>query len=157
MRCPSDTRPARSGPRRDTGGGQIMRSMARASLGLVLGLSLVVTGAACGKSGSSGTKKPTVAKGAGCAPVAGKGLVVLTDDKLLQTSDNVVPAVNANAGTPSLLAALNRVSALLDTPKLIALNKAVDIERKTPQVAAQELAAANKLTSGITKDSSGSV
>jgi len=43
------------------------------------------------------------------------------------------------------------VAAALDGPKLISLNKATDIDHKTPPVAAQEFAQANNLTSGITK------
>ena len=88
----------------------------------------------CGESGSSGTAAPaSAAAGGGCAPVAGDELVVLTDDKALQNTDNVVPAINAKKATPELIAALDKVSAALDTPKLIALNKAVDIDRKTPK------------------------
>ena len=74
--------------------------------------------------------------GAGCAPVAGNDLVVLTDDKNLQNTDNVIPAINKKASSPQLIAALDKVSAALDTTKLIALNKAVDIDRKSSKAAA---------------------
>jgi len=114
--------------------------------------------AGCGESGSSGTQQPgATASGAGCAPVAGNQLVVLEDDKKLQNTDNVVPAVNTKAAAPELIAALDKVSEVLDTPKLIALNKAVDIDRKTPKVAAEEFAAANNLTAGIAKGPGGKV
>ena len=114
--------------------------------------------AGCGESGSSGTQQPgATASGAGCAPVAGNQLVVLEDDKKLQNTDNVVPAVNTKADAPELIAALDKVSEVLDTPKLIALNKAVDIDRKTPKVAAEEFAAANNLTAGIAKGPGGKV
>lgn len=112
----------------------------------------------CGKAGSSGTQAPaTGASGAGCAPVAGNQLVVLTDDKHLQTVDNIVPAINAKASNPSLVAALDKVSASLDTQKLIALNKSVDVDRKTPQVAASTFAQDNNLTAGIAKGPGGKI
>lgn len=113
---------------------------------------------ACGSAGSSGTQAPpSSAAGAGCAPVAGSNLVVLTDDKHLQNTDNVIPAINKKMSSTQIIAALDKVSAALDTPKLIALNKAVDIDRKSSKVAAQEFATANNLTSGIQKSSGGKI
>ncbi|GAA1809006.1 ABC transporter substrate-binding protein [Luedemannella flava] len=114
---------------------------------------LVVAGTltACGEKGSSGTAAPATATaaGAGCAPEKGDVLVVLTDDKKLQNADNVVAVVNTAKSSPALLAAVDKVAAALDTPKLVALNKAVDIDRKTPAVAAKEFADANGLTTGL--------
>jgi osmoprotectant transport system substrate-binding protein len=105
---------------------------------------------ACGGEGSSGTTAPpSGAAGAGCAPVAGDELVVLTDDKQLQKSDNVVAAVNAAKSSPALIAATDKVAAALDTPKLLALNKAVEVDRKTPAQTAQDFATANNLTAGL--------
>lgn len=134
-----------------------MRTAPRLVVGLLV--ALVATGvAACGKAGSSGTKAPaSQAAGGGCAPVAGDQLVVLTDDKHLQSVDNIVPAVNAKAASPAVLDALNKVSAALTTDKLIALNKAVDVDRKTPKVAAEEWAGTAKLTDGIQKGSGGKI
>jgi osmoprotectant transport system substrate-binding protein len=113
-----------------------------------LGLTLLV--AACGAPGSSGetsgqtsassTASAAAASGAVCAPVAGTQLVVLTDDKHLQQVDNVVPAINgAFAGNnPDIVSVVDTVSAALDTPTLVGLNKAVDVDRKTSsEVAAQ--------------------
>jgi osmoprotectant transport system substrate-binding protein len=118
----------------------------------------VVILAGCGSAGSSGTEAPpSSATGAGCAPVAGDTLVVLTDDKHLQNTDNVVPAINKKASSPQLIAALDKVSAALDTTKLIALNKAVDIDRKSSKAAAQEFATANNLTAGIEKGPGGNI
>jgi osmoprotectant transport system substrate-binding protein len=106
---------------------------------------------ACGGKGSSGTAAPPTAAasgGAGCAPAASDTLVLLTDDKHLQSSDNIVAVVNKKASTPELLAAVDKVAAALDQPKLLALNKAVDVDRKTPQQAAKDFADANGLSSG---------
>jgi osmoprotectant transport system substrate-binding protein len=84
-------------------------------------------------------------------------LVVLDDDKKLQTSDNVIPAINEKYNNPALIAALDKVSDALDTDKLIALNKAVDVDRKTPEVAAQEFATTANLTSGLAKGPGGPI
>lgn len=114
--------------------------------------------AACGESGSSGTEAPDTASGAGCAPVAGNQLVVLEDDKKLQTSDNIIAVVNkAKGGDAALIAALDKVADALDTPKLIALNKAVDVDRKTPKVAATDFATAEKITDGLAKGAGGKI
>jgi osmoprotectant transport system substrate-binding protein len=107
---------------------------------------------ACGGAGSSGTSAPPTqgaSAGPGCAPAASDTLVLLTDDKHLQNSDNIVAVANKAAGTPALLAAVDKVGAALDQPKLLALNKAVDVDRKTPAQAAQEFATANGLTTGL--------
>jgi osmoprotectant transport system substrate-binding protein len=118
----------------------------------------IVTLAGCGNAGSSGTEAPpSSATGQGCAPVAGDGLVVLTDDKKLQNTDNVIPAINKKASSPQLIAALDKVSAALDTTKLIELNKAVDIDRKSSKAAAQEFATANNLTAGLEKGPGGNI
>ncbi|NES31371.1 glycine/betaine ABC transporter substrate-binding protein [Micromonospora terminaliae] len=135
-----------------------MHARSRLAVGAlgVLTAATFLTG--CGGAGSSGTDAPQQgASGAGCAPVAGDKLKVLTDDKKLQNTDNVIPALNAKAATPQLVAALDKVSAKLDTPKLIELNRAVDVDRKTPQVAAKEFADANGLTDGVEKGPGGQV
>jgi osmoprotectant transport system substrate-binding protein len=82
---------------------------------------------------------------------------VLADDKKLQNTDNVVAAVNKAKATPDVLAAVDKVAAALDTPKLIALNKAVSVDRKTAKVAAEEFAAANNLTAGLSKGPGGAL
>jgi osmoprotectant transport system substrate-binding protein len=105
---------------------------------------------ACGDPGQSGTEAPDpAAEGQGCAPVAGDQLVVLEDDQGLQLAENVLAAVNQEVATPELLAALDAVSAVLDTTTLINLNKAVDIDRQTPQQAAQQLADAEGLAGAV--------
>jgi osmoprotectant transport system substrate-binding protein len=114
--------------------------------------------AGCGNAGSSGTEAPpSSASGAGCAPAAGANLVVLTDDKHLQNTDNVIPAINKKASSPQLIAALDKVSSALDTTKLIALNKAVDVDRQSSKTAAQNFATQNNVTAGIEKGPGGKI
>ena len=75
-----------------------------------------------------------------CEPVPGQELVVLQDDKKLQTVDNIIPAVNAKLAdaAPDVITLLDTVSAALDTDTLIGLNRAVDVERRSSQEVAQE-------------------
>ena len=128
------------------------------TLGLAGLLLLAPTLAACGESGSSGTqtkpKATATSSGEGgevhaCEAVPGEELVVLEDDKQLQTVDNIIPAVNAEAATDPLIEALNQVSAALTTEKLIALNKQTDIERKTSPNVAKEFIEAEGLGEGL--------
>ncbi|MGI5246913.1 glycine betaine ABC transporter substrate-binding protein [Dactylosporangium sp. CA-139066] len=128
----------------------------RATLGILLSFSALGL-AACGEKGSSGTQAPPSVSGAGCAPVAGEKLVVLDDDKKLQLADNVIPAINTKVADPALVAALDKVSTALTVDKLIALNKAVDVDRKTSKVAADEFAKAENLTTGIEKGKGGAI
>jgi osmoprotectant transport system substrate-binding protein len=121
----------------------------------IAALAAVLSTAACGDSGSSGTGGGTAASGSAsgdaCAPVAGDQLVVLDDDKGLQNADNIVPAVNAaaSAANPALLQALNTVSAKLTEDDLISMNKAVDIDRKSATDVAAGYVSDNSLGSGV--------
>jgi osmoprotectant transport system substrate-binding protein len=119
-----------------------MRSLALGASVLVLSAAALV---ACGKEGSSGPSSAT-----GCQTAKGDDLVVLTDDKHLQTVDNIIPAIYKPASTPALIAALDKVGAALDTNKLIGLNKQVDVERKTAVNVAEAFVSDNKLTDGVT-------
>jgi osmoprotectant transport system substrate-binding protein len=77
-------------------------------------------------------------------------LVLLADDKNLQSSDNIIAAINAKApNVAAIKAATDKVAAALDQPKLLALNKSVEVDRKTSQEAAQAFASANGLTTGL--------
>jgi len=119
-------------------------------------LAAVLSTAACGDSGSSGTGGDAAASGSAsgdaCAPVAGDQLVVLEDDKGLQNADNIVPVVNAAAAAanPALLEALNAVSAKLTEDDLIGMNKAVDIDRQSATDVAAAYVSDNSLGSGVT-------
>ena len=108
---------------------------------------------ACGAPGSGGgtTQAPAAAASgtaAACAPVAGDKLVLLKDDKGLQNADNVIPAINTKAATdhPSLVTLLDTVSAKLDTPTLVSLNKSVDVDRRTSSDVAKEFVQKQGLT-----------
>jgi osmoprotectant transport system substrate-binding protein len=111
--------------------------------GALLAATLVLAG--CGDAGSSGTAAPASSGSSGaakttCEPVAGQDLVVLPDDKLLQTVDNLIPAINEKKSSEALLAAVNKVSAALTTDDLVGLNKKADIERQSPPNVAKEFA-----------------
>jgi osmoprotectant transport system substrate-binding protein len=102
---------------------------------------------ACGEPGSAGGSGGSTSTGgssmAACEAVPGDELVVLDDDKQLQTVDNIIPAVNAAAveGDDTLIPLLDTVSAALDTDTLIGLNKAVDVDRRTSKEVAEEFVA----------------
>lgn len=70
--------------------------------------------------------------------LASLGLTVLTDDKDLQASDNVVPLVTKSLSTGAAASALNAVSAKLDQKTLQALNAAVVVDKGTPAQVAQQ-------------------
>ncbi|HEX3705463.1 MAG TPA: ABC transporter substrate-binding protein [Mycobacteriales bacterium] len=73
--------------------------------------------------------------------LGGEGLTVLTDDKDLQSSDNVIPLVATALSTGAAASALNAVSAALDQATLVDLNKAVVVDKGTSdQVASQFVA-----------------
>jgi osmoprotectant transport system substrate-binding protein len=126
-----------------------MRASRSAVLTLVAAATLVL--GACGSPGSGGGEAEPSAPASAvaiCDPVPGDKLVVLTDDKGLQNADNIIPAVNKAAAdaNPAIIEALDKVSAALDTDKLIQLNKAVDIDRRTSSEVAKEFVETEKLT-----------
>jgi osmoprotectant transport system substrate-binding protein len=130
-------------------------TLARFGLGLAGSLALLLAG--CGDAGSSGTAPAPVPSGAKandtvqCAPVAGKDLVVLDDDKGLQTADNIVPAISAKAATPPLVQALDKVSAALSQGRADSTSTARPTStRKPPATAAKDFVAAKGLAGGVT-------
>ena len=136
-----------------------MRASRSAALALVAAATLVLS--ACGDPGSGGGEaEPTSSGSAGlatCDPIAGDKLVVLEDDKGLQNADNIIPAVNKAAAdaNPAIIESLDKVSAALDTEKLIALNKAVDIDRRTSSDVAKEFVETEKLAASDTAAGAG--
>jgi osmoprotectant transport system substrate-binding protein len=66
-------------------------------------------------------------------------LQLLDDDRRLQPAENVVPVVNNAAATrvgPAMIGVLDAVSKRLDTRDLVAMNHAVDVDGRDPQVVA---------------------
>lgn len=130
---------------------------ARRTTATALAAAFLLLTAACGEAGSSGANPPATTAGgtapaaATCEAVPGDELVVLEDDRGLQTVDNLIPALNAEAASrPGVVEALDVVSAALDTPTLIGLNRAVDVERQTSSDVAQQFVADQGLTAPVT-------
>ena len=123
---------------------------------------LLLALAGCASPGSSGTQPSTPAiltqatTPPVCAPVAGDTIVVLADDQGLQTVDNVIPAINAKASSPAMIALLDKVSAALDTATLVSLNKSVDVDRKTSSEVAKQFVA-DKSLAAMSATGSGSI
>ncbi len=90
-----------------------------------------------------------------CLPVPGDSLMVLDDDLMLQNSDNIIPAIGESVADDAVLEALSAVSAQLDTAALIALNQAVDVDRRTSAEVASEWFADSGIS--ITSTGSGSI
>lgn len=70
--------------------------------------------------------------------VAARNLVVLEDDKKLQTVDNLIPAIRRDIVDDDMRRVLNKVSAALTTEALIDLNKRADVDKADPQNLARE-------------------
>lgn len=128
-----------------------MRDATAGHQGNVLRSVLAVLAVVCvGSIAGCGGHHPDESTGpSGCAPVAGRQLVVLADDKKLQAANNVTPAVSAKVATPTLLAALDKASSQLTQESLVKLNKATDISGTAPKTAAGDFASSVKLTDGI--------
>jgi osmoprotectant transport system substrate-binding protein len=80
--------------------------------------------------------------------LAGSKYTVLTDTKHIFGFQNVVPVLSkklASAGGATFAATINAVSAKLTLPAMIAMNKAVAIDKKTPASVASQFLTANKL------------
>ncbi len=114
-------------------------------------VALVGVLAACGSKASSGSPStsPSTSASTVCAPVAGKTLVTLADDKKLQLSDDIVPVVRTAVAKAPLTDALNKVSAVLSQNKLNALNVATGSQHESAQEAAQDFVSQNGLGSGF--------
>jgi osmoprotectant transport system substrate-binding protein len=70
--------------------------------------------------------------------VAARDLVVLEDDKKLQTVDNIVPAIRKDIVDDDMRETLDKVSAAMTTADMIQLNKRADIDKADPEVLARE-------------------
>jgi osmoprotectant transport system substrate-binding protein len=67
-----------------------------------------------------------------------KNLVVLKEDKDLQPAENVLPVIRNDKNNATVSAQLDKVSAVLTTEDLIALNKQVDIDKADPEDVAKK-------------------
>jgi osmoprotectant transport system substrate-binding protein len=79
------------------------------------------------------------------ASIVVKNYVVLDDDKHLQATDNVVPVIRTDKATDDVKNILNKVSAALDTTKLVSLNKSVDVDHMDPADVAKKFLTDNSL------------
>lgn len=70
--------------------------------------------------------------------VAAPDLVMLEDDKKLQTVDNIVPAIRKDIVDDDIRDTLDKVSAALTTTDLIELNRRASIDKTDPEVLARE-------------------
>ena len=78
--------------------------------------------------------------------VAARNLVVLEDDKKLQTVDNLIPAIRKDILDDTIESTLNRVSAALTTDDLIQLNRRADVDKADPETLAKEWLQQNGFT-----------
>ena len=77
--------------------------------------------------------------------VAANGFVILGDPKSLFAAQNVVPLITKSKVTPAISAALDAVSAKLDTATLGQLVKEVVVDKKDASAVAKEFLAKNNL------------
>jgi len=77
--------------------------------------------------------------------IADNGFVILDDPKSLFAAQNVVPLITKSKVTPTISAALDAISAKLDTATLGQLVKEVVVDKKDPAVVAKEFLAKNNL------------
>ena len=79
--------------------------------------------------------------------ITSNNLVVLTDDKQLQTAENITPAVSTPAASETVTAALDSVSAALTTEELQQMNQQIEVDRANPRTVAQEFLKSKGLVS----------
>ena len=83
--------------------------------------------------------------------IPARHLVILADDRGLQPAENITPLVRRDVIVrygPNLVALLNRISALLDTGTLRALDAQVELDGHGPQLGGQGLAARTRADPG---------
>src|SRR5450756_614270 len=77
--------------------------------------------------------------------IADNGFVILNDPKSLFAAQNVVPLITRSKVTPTISAALDAISAKLDTATLGQLVKEVVVDKKDASVVAREFLVKNNL------------
>jgi osmoprotectant transport system substrate-binding protein len=70
--------------------------------------------------------------------VASKNLVVLEDDKHLQSADNVLPLVRSSVATADLKTTLDSVDKVLTTDDLKQMNKQIGVDKDDPSDVAEQ-------------------
>ncbi len=78
--------------------------------------------------------------------IAANGWVILQDPKNLFAAQNVLPLINKAKATPTVTAALNAVSAKLDTPTLGGLVTKVVLDKQDPDTVAKAWLASQGLS-----------
>ncbi len=78
--------------------------------------------------------------------IAANDLVALEDPKSMYAAQNIVPLITKSKSNADIEAALNAVSAKLDTAKLSALLTQVVIDKKDPDAVAKEFLSSNGLS-----------
>jgi osmoprotectant transport system substrate-binding protein len=81
--------------------------------------------------------------------------VVLTDDKHLESADNITPVVRTDVATDDVKTLLNSVSAKLTTDGMLALNKQVDIDHMDPAAVAKAFLEQQDLLGATTSPGTG--
>jgi len=84
------------------------------------------------------------------AQIAADNLVLLKDDKQLESADYVVPVLRTAKATPFAVGLLNQVSAALTTDELIGLNKQVVVDKADPQPTADAWLKSHNLDTATT-------
>jgi osmoprotectant transport system substrate-binding protein len=107
------------------------------------GLLAVTFIAACGGSSSGGTQGGTD------TVKEDSSLVVLNDDKHLQSSDNIVAVVRKDVDEPALETALNKVAAALTQDDLVAMNARAATDHDAPADIAADYVDEKGLTDGL--------
>jgi osmoprotectant transport system substrate-binding protein len=69
--------------------------------------------------------------------ITAQGWIILQDPQNLFAAQNVLPLINKSKATPTVTAALNAVSAKLDTPTLGGLLKKVELDKQDPDQVAK--------------------
>lgn len=70
--------------------------------------------------------------------VAARDLVVLDDDKKLQTVDNIIPVIRKDILDDTIRKTLDKVSAAMTTADMVQLNKRADIDKADPEALARD-------------------
>jgi osmoprotectant transport system substrate-binding protein len=123
------------------------RRLAAATAALLIS---ALASTACSGGGRPGPRADSTAGSVpGCSPQADDQLVVLSDDKKSQNSDNVVPLVKTSVAKPPLTDALDAVSKELSQDELQGLNRAVSVDRTDAAAAAQDFITRLKIGDGL--------